>query len=152
MQFDFMFPSMMKRCCHVLFTLYRLQPHLQEVHVATTSKLQMCMCRAYLEHGDTCMDTARFRRAETADMRAPGSVSVCKDSKTSCCLAGEDDASIVFESEVRETARRCNFICPRCRSLQSCSARLTVNRALMAQGAFIIFALLLQKLLLAQAA
>ena len=152
MQFDFMSPLMMKRCCHVHITLNRLQPHLREVHVATISKLQMCMCRASLEHGHKCMDTARFKRAETADMGAPGSVSVCKDSKTSCCLAGEDDASIVFESEVRETARRCNFICPRCRSLQSCSARLTVNRALMAQGALFIFALLLQKLLLAQVA
>ena len=149
MQFDFMSPSMIKRCCHVYCTPNGLQPHLRETHVATISKLQMCMCRASLEHGDKCMDTALFNRAETADMGAPGSVSVYKDSKTSCCLAGEDDASIVFESEVRETARRCNCICSRCRSLQSCSARLTANRALMAQGALSIFALLLQKLLVA---
>ena len=50
------------------------------------------------------------------NMGAPGSVSVCKDSKISCCLAWEDDASIVFESEVRDkvmssvcAAIRCGF-------------------------------------------
>ncbi len=87
----------------------------------------MCMCRAYPEDGDPCMDAAHFRRAETAAMGAPCSVSVCADPEIPCCLAGEDDARIVVEYEVSETARRCSLMYLRCHSLQIYSARLRVT-------------------------
>ena len=76
----------------------------KNVALPQSCRLQMCMCRSYLEQGNTCMDIAQLTRAETAHMGAPGSASVCEDSNISCCLAQENDASIVFDLEVSETA------------------------------------------------
>lgn len=53
------------------------------------------------------MDAPQLWEAETAEIEAPGSVGVCGDPEMSWCLAGEEDASIVFEAEVGATANIC---------------------------------------------
>ena len=65
------------------------------------------------------MDAAQIWEAEAADIKAPCSVSVRGNSKKkSWCLAGKDNASIVFGSEVRATANICDLCCLSCHLLQ----------------------------------